>query len=68
MKKMAKRLSAGPQAGAEFNSVRTTLYELIAEINEDILPEEDWVVTDAVLDLFETGRARFLAAIDSDAI
>jgi len=38
------------------------LYELIAAINEDILPEEDWVVTDAILELFESGRAKFLTA------
>ena len=62
MKKEAKKLAGGPRAGAEFNSVQTTLYELIAAINEDILPEEDWVVTDAILELFESGRAKFLTA------
>ena len=41
MKKEAEKLAGGPRAGAEFNSVQTTLYELIAAINEDILPEED---------------------------
>ena len=55
-----KKLSIGPQAGEEFNTVQTTLYELIAAINEDVLPEEDWVVTDAILELFESGRAKFL--------
>ncbi|MGW8303718.1 MAG: hypothetical protein ACWGNO_16690 [Desulfobacterales bacterium] len=62
MKKEAKKLAGGPLDGAEFNSVQTTLYELIAAINEDILPEEDWVVTDAILELFESGRAKFLTA------
>jgi hypothetical protein len=38
------------------------LYELIAAINEDVLPVEDWVVTDAILELFESGRAKFLTA------
>ena len=52
----------GMQVSAELNSVQTTLYELIAAINEDVLPEEDWKVTDAVLELFETGEAKFLGA------
>lgn len=52
----------GMQVSAELNSVQTTLYELIAAINEDVLPEEDWMVTDAVLELFETGEAKFLGA------
>jgi hypothetical protein len=68
MKQMARKLIAGPQARMEYNFVQTTLYELIAAINEGILPEEDWIVTDTVFELFETGRARFLAPIDSDAI
>lgn len=57
-----KKLSTDPQAGEKLNTVQTTLYELIAAMNEDVLPEEDWVVTDAVLELFESGRVRFLAA------
>jgi hypothetical protein len=36
------------------------LYDLIAAINKDVLPEEDWVVTNAVVDLFKTGQAKFL--------
>ena len=62
MNKTAKLLSAGAQNGSEFNTVETTLYELIAAINADVLPEEDWVVTDAILELFESGRAKFLTA------
>jgi hypothetical protein len=62
MNKTAKLLGDGAQNGAEFNTVETTLYELIAAINEDVLPEEDRVVTDAILELFESGRAKFLTA------
>jgi hypothetical protein len=62
MNKTAKLLSDGAQNGAELNTVETTLYELIAAINEDVLPVEDWVVTDAILELFESGRAKFLTA------
>ena len=60
MNKTAKLSSDGAQNGAEFNTVETTLYELIAVINEDVLPEEDSVVTDAILELFESGQAKFL--------
>ena len=59
---MDQTFNAGMQAGAELNSVQTTLYELIAAINADVLPEEDWIVTDAVLELFETGQAKFISA------
>jgi hypothetical protein len=62
MKMMDQTFNAGMQVGGELNSVQTTLYELVAAINEDVLPEEDWIVTDAVLDLFETGQAKFLSA------
>ena len=62
MNKTAKLLSDGAHNGAELNTVETTLYELIAAINEDVLPVEDWVVTDAILELFESGRAKFLTA------
>ena len=68
MDKRDKKLSADLQVGAECHSVRTTLYELIAAINEDVQPEEDWVVTDVVLEWFESGRAKFLAATMNNAL
>jgi hypothetical protein len=61
MKIMDQTLIAGMQAGAKLNTVQTTLYELIAAVNEDVLPEEDWMVTSAVLKLFDKGQAKFLA-------
>lgn len=57
-----KTSNSGRQNGRGIISLQTTLYDLIAAINEEIMPEEDWAVTDAVLELFETGRARFLSA------
>jgi len=62
MKRIDQAFTAGMHADAELNSVHTTLYELIATINEDILSEEDWIVTDTVLEFFKTGQAKFLAA------
>ena len=38
--------------------VNTTLYELIEAINEELEPEDDWLVTDTVLDLIETGKIK----------
>ena len=43
------------------DSVKTTLYELIASINENVSPEEDWIVTEAVLELLETDQVKFFA-------
>ncbi|MGD8881317.1 MAG: hypothetical protein PVI82_05475 [Desulfobacterales bacterium] len=62
MKMMDQTFNAGTQVGAELNTVQTTLYDLVAAINAAVLPEEDWIVTDAVLELFETGHAEFLWA------
>jgi hypothetical protein len=61
MKITDQAFNAGMQTRSDFTKVQTTLYELIAAINEDVLPEEDWIVTDAVYELFETGQAKFLA-------
>ena len=40
--------------------VVTTLYDLIAALNEQVEPWEEDVVTDAVVDLCNTGRLHFL--------
>ena len=40
----------------------TTLYDLIAALNEQVEPWEEDVVTAAVVDLCSTGRLRFLNA------
>jgi hypothetical protein len=58
---MAQTARASKPDRKEEGKVLTTLYELIAALNKEVHPEEDWIVTNAVLDLFETGRAKFLA-------
>ena len=62
MKILNHTFNSGRQGNKELNTFQTTLYELIAAINEEVLPEEDWIVTDAVFELFETGHAKFLSA------
>lgn len=39
--------------------IRTTLYELIEAICEEVPPEEDWVVNEVVLHLLKTGQIKF---------
>jgi hypothetical protein len=61
MKSMNKTLnSVRSAAGKGLNTTRTTLYELVAAINEQVLPEEDWIVTDVVFELLDTGRVEFI--------
>ena len=68
MEILSQTFNSGRQGSKQLNIVHTTLYDLIAAINEDVLPKEDWVVTNAVLDLFKTGQAKFLAANYKNAL
>jgi hypothetical protein len=43
-----------------FNTIQTTLYELIEAISEELEPEEDWLVTAIVLDMISQRQIRFL--------
>ena len=43
-----------------FNTIQTTLYELIEAIGEELEPEEDWLVTAIVLDMLSHGQIRLL--------
>ena len=41
------------QALPELNTLEaTTLYDLVEAISEEVEPEDDWLVTEIVLDLF----------------
>ena len=46
----------------ETTPIVTTLYDLIAALNEQVEPWEEDVVTAAVVDLCNTGRLHFLNA------
>jgi predicted DNA-binding protein len=41
-------------------TIRTTLYNLVEAINEELEPGEDWMISAALVDLVRTGRLRFL--------
>lgn len=40
-------------------TLRTTLYELIEAISEEVQLGEDWLVSEVVLDLLDTSHIRF---------
>ena len=45
---------------SETAHIETTLGELIEAINEEVEPEEDYLVSKTVLHLIDAGRIRFL--------
>ncbi|WP_218673818.1 hypothetical protein, partial [Candidatus Entotheonella palauensis] len=47
-------------AAAEQTPIITTLYDLIAALQEQVAPEEDNIVTSAVVDLCKTRHLHFL--------
>jgi len=53
-------IEANPNESSE--RIVTTLYEVIAALNEQVGPEEDDTVTDAVMHLCRSGRLRLLDA------
>jgi hypothetical protein len=40
--------------------IKTTLYDLIAAINSEVDPEEDYLVVATMMHLLQTGRVKFL--------
>jgi hypothetical protein len=40
-------------------TIHTTLYDLIAAINEEVAPQEDHLVTATVVHLMNSGRVKF---------
>ncbi|MBL7176826.1 MAG: hypothetical protein ISS66_13470 [Desulfobacteraceae bacterium] len=43
-----------------FSTIQTTLYELIEALNEELEPEEDWLVNAIVLDMLSNWQIRLL--------
>jgi hypothetical protein len=60
MQQKAQAFPIGEQLYPETMIIKTTLYELIEAISEEVEPAEDQLVTDVVLDLFDSGRIRCL--------
>ncbi len=58
MQSMAQTLWTEEEAYPKFNTMKTTLYELIGAINEEVDPAEDRLVPKIVSDLFDRGLIR----------
>ena len=54
--------------GATYAVVYTTLYDLIAAVDDAIAPGEEDCVTRIVVHLLRAGRARFLRDVDVDML
>lgn len=48
------------QSRLEVEYRQTCLFDLIAALQEEVYPSEDWIVADIILHLFETGQIKFL--------
>jgi hypothetical protein len=47
-----------PPAHHNLSTIGTSFYGLIEAINEEVRPEEDWLVAEIMLDLIRTKRIR----------
>lgn len=57
---MGKTFRTRGPAYPKATPIRTTLYELIEAINEEVPPGKDWVVSEVVLHLLETGQIKLV--------
>jgi hypothetical protein len=44
----------------EVGPIQTSLFDLIAALQDEVYPFEDWIILEAVRELFETGQAKFI--------
>jgi hypothetical protein len=51
-----------PATSSETTSITTTLYDLVAALNTEVDPEDDALVTAAVVHLINANRARFVGS------
>ena len=49
------------QSRIEVGPIQTSLFDLIAALQDEVYPFEDWIILEAVRELFETGQAKFIA-------
>ena len=59
MQAMAQIFHTVEQAHPGLTTAKTTLYQLIEAISEEVQPGEDRLVVEAVLDLIDTGQITF---------
>ena len=55
----AQSFAKAPSISEDHTIIQTTLYDLIEAVNETIKPNDDRFVTDIVMDLLNTGHAKF---------
>ena len=63
MEAMAQSFDTVEQAPSELTTDKTTLYDLIEAISDQVQPEEDLLVVEAVLDLIDTGQVKIPGSI-----
>ena len=68
MSAMIDHVTAPERARATRSVVYTTLYDLIAAVNDAIAPGEEACVTPMVAHLLCTGHARFLRDVDTEML
>ena len=57
-----------PTTFPEPTRITTTLYDLINALSAEVAPEDDYLVTAAVVHLINSGRARFVGSRKTLAI
>jgi hypothetical protein len=56
-------IHTGPKEETQHRVIRTTLYDLIAAINDEVSPEEEGLVVATVMYLQCTGRLKFIRPV-----
>jgi hypothetical protein len=51
-----------PATSTEPTKITTTLYDLVAALNTEVEPADDYLVTAAVMHLINAGHARFVGS------
>jgi len=62
MPALATYPAAPPVASSDPTSITTTLYDLVEALNAEVNPEDDALVTAAVVHLINANRARFVGS------
>jgi hypothetical protein len=60
MPALATYPAAAPATSSAPTSITTTLYDLVAALNAEVNPEDDALVTAAVVHIINANRARFI--------
>ena len=62
MPALATYQAATPAASSDPTSIMTTLYDLVVALNAEVDPEDDALVTAAVVHLINMNRSRFVGS------